>query len=181
MTSDVDKRRRVPDGRTDARGLLPCAARPRAGDRALTRLCTVCRPPLVRDLNPDLGEAREFAQAIHPPYPRKLLAYNCSPSFNWRRHVNDAEIASFQERLGEPESIAKLGVGLSWTRSRVGALLRCAARVVTCSGGGTLRPLAWRRWRAKRQRRGGFAAYLLPIVAAGRSNKCRAAHTGVKQ
>jgi isocitrate/methylisocitrate lyase len=50
---------------------------------------------------PDLGEAREFAQTIHERHPRKLLAYNCSPSFNWRRHLDDEEIASFQDRLGE--------------------------------------------------------------------------------
>lgn len=50
---------------------------------------------------PDIGEAREFAQAIHAQYPGKLLAYNCSPSFNWKKKLNDAEIASFQEQLGE--------------------------------------------------------------------------------
>jgi len=50
---------------------------------------------------PDLGEAREFAQAIRAEFPGKLLAYNCSPSFNWRRHLDDAEIASFQQQLGE--------------------------------------------------------------------------------
>ena len=50
---------------------------------------------------PDLGEAAEFAQAIHEGYPGKLLAYNCSPSFNWRRHLDDEQIAGFQERLGE--------------------------------------------------------------------------------
>jgi isocitrate/methylisocitrate lyase len=50
---------------------------------------------------PDLGEAREFAQAIRSEFPGKLLAYNCSPSFNWTRHLDDAEIAAFQERLGE--------------------------------------------------------------------------------
>jgi isocitrate lyase len=50
---------------------------------------------------PDLGEARDFAQAIHERHPRKLLAYNCSPSFNWRKHLDDNEIASFQDRLGE--------------------------------------------------------------------------------
>jgi isocitrate lyase len=50
---------------------------------------------------PDLGEAREFAQAIHERYPGKLLAYNCSPSFNWRKHLDDATIARFQEQLGE--------------------------------------------------------------------------------
>jgi isocitrate lyase len=50
---------------------------------------------------PDLGEAREFADAIHDSFPGKLLAYNCSPSFNWKRHLDDEAIAGFQERLGE--------------------------------------------------------------------------------
>jgi isocitrate lyase len=50
---------------------------------------------------PDMGEAREFADAIHDRFPGKLLAYNCSPSFNWRRHLDDEEIAAFQGRLGE--------------------------------------------------------------------------------
>jgi isocitrate lyase len=50
---------------------------------------------------PDLGEAREFADAIHDRFPGKLLAYNCSPSFNWKRHLDDQAIAGFQERLGE--------------------------------------------------------------------------------
>jgi isocitrate lyase len=50
---------------------------------------------------PDLGEAREFADAIHDRFPGKLLAYNCSPSFNWRRHLDDDEIAAFQPRLAE--------------------------------------------------------------------------------
>jgi isocitrate lyase len=50
---------------------------------------------------PDLGEAREFAQAIHERFPGKPLAYNCSPSFNWRKHLDDEQIASFQETLGE--------------------------------------------------------------------------------
>src|SRR5437868_3600561 len=50
---------------------------------------------------PDMGEAREFAQAVHEEFPGKLLAYNCSPSFNWRKHLDDSEIASFQEDLAE--------------------------------------------------------------------------------
>jgi isocitrate lyase len=50
---------------------------------------------------PDVGEAREFAQAIHAQYPGKLLAYNCSPSFNWRRNLDEKTIATFQEQLGE--------------------------------------------------------------------------------
>jgi isocitrate lyase len=50
---------------------------------------------------PDLGEAREFAQAIREKHPGKMLAYNCSPSFNWKRNLDDATIADFQIRLGE--------------------------------------------------------------------------------
>ena len=50
---------------------------------------------------PDIGEAREFAQAVHERYPGKLFAYNCSPSFNWRRHLEDDDIASFRETLAE--------------------------------------------------------------------------------
>jgi isocitrate lyase len=50
---------------------------------------------------PDIGEAREFAAAIHEHFPGKLLAYNCSPSFNWRKHLDDDQIAGFQRELGE--------------------------------------------------------------------------------
>jgi isocitrate lyase len=45
--------------------------------------------------------ARTFAEAIKDRYPDQLLAYNCSPSFNWKRHLDDATIASFQRELGE--------------------------------------------------------------------------------
>jgi isocitrate lyase len=48
---------------------------------------------------PDLAEAEAFAEAIHARYPGKLLAYNCSPSFNWKRHLDDRTIASFQREL----------------------------------------------------------------------------------
>src|SRR6188472_3212731 len=48
---------------------------------------------------PDMDEAERFAAAIHERYPGKLLAYNCSPSFNWRVHLSDAEIAGFQRDL----------------------------------------------------------------------------------
>jgi isocitrate lyase len=48
---------------------------------------------------PDLGEAREFAAAIHERHPGKLLAYNCSPSFNWRAHLSDGEIERFADEL----------------------------------------------------------------------------------
>jgi len=50
--------------------------------------------------HPDLDEARQFAEAMHEKFPGKLLAYNCSPSFNWRRHLDEATIAAFQRELG---------------------------------------------------------------------------------
>ena len=49
---------------------------------------------------PDLAFARQFAEAIHRKYPGKLLAYNCSPSFNWKKNLDDATIAKFQRELG---------------------------------------------------------------------------------
>lgn len=49
---------------------------------------------------PDLEFARKFAAAIHAKFPGKLLAYNCSPSFNWKKNLDDATIASFQKELG---------------------------------------------------------------------------------
>src|SRR5574338_647890 len=49
---------------------------------------------------PDLAFARAFAEAIHAKFPGKLLAYNCSPSFNWKKNLDDATIARFQQELG---------------------------------------------------------------------------------
>lgn len=50
---------------------------------------------------PDIEYARDFAKAIHAKFPGKLLAYNCSPSFNWKKHLNDEQIAKFQIELAE--------------------------------------------------------------------------------
>jgi isocitrate lyase len=50
--------------------------------------------------HPDLNDARKFAEAVHARYPGKLLAYNCSPSFNWRANLDEATIAKFQRELG---------------------------------------------------------------------------------
>lgn len=50
---------------------------------------------------PDLDEAQKFADAIHAKYPDQLLAYNCSPSFNWKKNLDDATIARFQQALGD--------------------------------------------------------------------------------
>ncbi len=50
---------------------------------------------------PDLDEAAAFAEVVHAQYPGKLLAYNCSPSFNWKKHLDDSTIASFQQELAD--------------------------------------------------------------------------------
>ncbi|MBX9568377.1 MAG: isocitrate lyase [Candidatus Obscuribacterales bacterium] len=50
---------------------------------------------------PDLEEAKQFAEAIHAKFPGKMLAYNCSPSFNWKQHLDDKTIESFNAKLGE--------------------------------------------------------------------------------
>jgi isocitrate lyase len=50
---------------------------------------------------PDIDEARHFAEAVHAKHPGKMLAYNCSPSFNWKKHLSDTQIARFQRDLGE--------------------------------------------------------------------------------
>ena len=50
---------------------------------------------------PDLNEAKIFADAIHKKYPGKLLAYNCSPSFNWKKYLSESEMQTFQQKLSE--------------------------------------------------------------------------------
>ncbi|WP_216635841.1 isocitrate lyase [Bdellovibrio bacteriovorus] len=50
---------------------------------------------------PDMKEAETFAKEVHKKYPEKILAYNCSPSFNWKMHLSDGEIAEFQDHLGK--------------------------------------------------------------------------------
>ncbi len=50
---------------------------------------------------PDIEEAEQFAKAIHAEYPDKIMAYNCSPSFNWKQHLDDKAISTFNKRLGE--------------------------------------------------------------------------------
>lgn len=49
---------------------------------------------------PDLEQARPFTEGIHQQFPGKMLAYNCSPSFNWKKHLADSTIARFQRELG---------------------------------------------------------------------------------
>ena len=55
---------------------------------------------VLKASHPDLEDARRFAEAIHAAHPNKLLAYNCSPSFNWKAKLDEVTIASFQRELG---------------------------------------------------------------------------------
>ena len=91
----------VPHRRADRRGLLPGAERD-AG-RIARGLAYAPYSDLLwmETSTPDLDEAREFAEAIKAEYPDQMLAYNCSPSFNWRKHLDDGTIEKFQRELGE--------------------------------------------------------------------------------
>ena len=100
LTSDVDERDRpFLTGERTAEGYF----RVRAGLEAPIARALSYAP--YADLlwcetsTPDLDQARAFAEAVHARFPGKLLAYNCSPSFNWRRHLDDQTIARFQKEL----------------------------------------------------------------------------------
>jgi isocitrate lyase len=101
LTSDVDERDRpFLTGERTPEGFF----RTRAGlEQAIARgLAYAPFADLVwcETSKPDLAQAKRFAEAIHTAFPGKLLAYNCSPSFNWRRNLDDATIAKFQRELG---------------------------------------------------------------------------------
>ena len=104
ITSDVDERDRPfidPDNRTPegffrlkaGTGLDHCIARGLAYAKYADVLWW-------ETSHPDLDDARRFAEAVHKEHPGKLLAYNCSPSFNWKARLDDATIAKFQRELG---------------------------------------------------------------------------------
>ena len=102
MTSDVDERdrefctgERTPEGYFHVTGGI---------DSAIARgLAYAPYADLIwcETGTPDIDEARKFAETIHAQFPGKLLAYNCSPSFNWKRALSDEQIANFQYELGE--------------------------------------------------------------------------------
>ncbi|HEX5953862.1 MAG TPA: isocitrate lyase [Rhodanobacteraceae bacterium] len=100
LTSDIDERDRVfCTGERTAEGFF----RTRAGiEQAIARgLAYAPYADLVwcETSKPDLEQARRFADAVLAKYPGKLLAYNCSPSFNWKHNLDDATIATFQQQL----------------------------------------------------------------------------------
>jgi isocitrate/methylisocitrate lyase len=100
LTSDVDERdrefvtgERTAEGFYRVRpGLYACVSRGLA-------FAPYCDLLWMETSTPDLAEARAFADAIHSQYPDQMLAYNCSPSFNWRAHLDEPAIAKFQKEL----------------------------------------------------------------------------------
>ena len=101
ITSDIDKRdkpfltgKRTEEGFYHMKGGLDCAI---ARGIAYSRYADLiwCETD-----KPDLNEAKKFAEAIKKEYPDKMLAYNCSPSFNWKKHLDDTQILNFQKELG---------------------------------------------------------------------------------
>ncbi|HKQ69738.1 MAG TPA: isocitrate lyase [Polyangiaceae bacterium] len=103
ITSDVDERdrefitqhERTPEGFYRLRGGIDCAIA-----RALA-YAPYADVLWCETSTPDLEQARRFAKAVLEDYPGKLLAYNCSPSFNWKRNLDEATIARFQKDLGQ--------------------------------------------------------------------------------
>ena len=102
LTSDIDERDQpfVTGDRTAegfyrvTNGMAPCVARGLAYAPYSELLW-------METSTPDLDEARTFAEAIKAEYPDQMLAYNCSPSFNWHKHLDDGTIEKFQRELGE--------------------------------------------------------------------------------
>src|SRR5580700_5368357 len=101
LTSDVDPRdrefltgERTPEGFFQVRGGLPSAIARSIAYAPYADLiwCETSKP--------DLAEAKEFAEGVLREFPNKMLSYNCSPSFNWKKNLDDATIAKFQRELG---------------------------------------------------------------------------------
>jgi isocitrate lyase len=102
LTSDVDENDKpfvLPDARTPEgfyhvkNGMDPCIARAIA-------YAPYCDLIWMETSTPDLSQAKKFADAVRKVHPNKMLAYNCSPSFNWKKKLDEATIAKFQRELG---------------------------------------------------------------------------------
>ena len=101
LTSDIDERDRpfiekdrTPEGFFKLKGGLDCAI---ARGLAYAPYADLI---WCETSTPDMAEAKRFAEAIRAKFPNKMLAYNCSPSFNWKKNLDDASIAKFQRELG---------------------------------------------------------------------------------
>jgi isocitrate lyase len=101
ITSDIDPydapyvtKDRTSEGFHEMKGGLDCAI-----SRGLA-YAPYCDLIWCETATPSMDEAKKFAEAIHKKFPEKMLAYNCSPSFNWRKNLDDISIAKFQKELG---------------------------------------------------------------------------------
>ena len=100
LTSDVDERdRRFCTGERTAEGYFRVTAGLDAPIARALAYAPYADLLWCETSTPDLDQARRFAEAVHAEFPGKLLAYNCSPSFNWRRQLDDQTIARFQKEL----------------------------------------------------------------------------------
>lgn len=101
ITSDIDERDRkfIIEGSRTSEGFFRVKNGLEQGiDRALS-YAPYADLVWMETSNPDLGMAREFAQAVREVYPDQMLAYNCSPSFNWAKHLTPAQMETFREEL----------------------------------------------------------------------------------
>ncbi|KAB1948668.1 isocitrate lyase [Brevibacterium linens] len=101
MTSDIDERdQQFVTGERTAEGFYKVRNGIEAGIARGLSFAPYADMLWMETSTPDLEAAKQFAEAIHAEYPDQMLSYNCSPSFNWRKHLDDATIAKFQRELG---------------------------------------------------------------------------------
>ena len=101
LTTDVDERDRpFLTGERTGEGFFRVRSGPAAAVARGIAYADYADLLWVETGKPDLEFARQFAEAVHKEHPGKMLAYNCSPSFNWKRNLDDADIARFQKELG---------------------------------------------------------------------------------
>ena len=100
LTSDVDPRdREFLNGERTVEGFYGIRSGTQSAIARAIAYAPYCDMIWCETSHPDLDEAREFAEGVHAVYPNKMLAYNCSPSFNWKKKLDDATIARFQHEL----------------------------------------------------------------------------------
>jgi isocitrate lyase len=101
LTSDIDERdREFTTGERTSEGYFAVRSGMEAGVARALAYAPYADLLWMETSTPDLAEARAFAEAVHERFPRKMLAYNCSPSFNWERNLDATSIATFQRELG---------------------------------------------------------------------------------
>jgi len=101
LTSDIDERdRRFTTGERTEEGFFHTQEGINAAIARAISYAPYADMLWCETSTPDMDEAKTFAEAVHKEFPGKLLAYNCSPSFNWKKTLDDAQIATFQKELG---------------------------------------------------------------------------------